>query len=199
MRRLFAFTLGVILGLAGLAAAPLFAQQQSQDSVADAARKAREKKKTEKKEGKVYTNDDLSRVPQSAAPEVQVANAPADSIAPVGGQKATPAKGALGAGTAQDEDKNSEARWRKRFKEVHDDLARAEKELDLLQREFDQGQVQYYSDPTKAMNEQLKRTQVTEKQVKIDAKKKEIEAIKQRIENMELELRRSGGDPGWAR
>ena len=78
-------------------------------------------------------------------------------------------------------------------------MARAEKELDILQRERDQSQIQYYSDPTKAMNEQLKRTEVNDKQAKINEKKKEIAALKQKLDDMEVELKRAGGDIGWSR
>jgi hypothetical protein len=34
---------------------------------------------------------------------------------------------------------------------------------------------------------------------KIDAKKKEIEQLKQSFSDLEDDLRKSGGDPGWAR
>ena len=197
MRRLSAFTLGAMLCVAGLAAPPLIAQEQSQESVADAARKTREQKKTAKKEGKVYTNDDLAAPPRSLTPEVQVTGQPAQSGAAAEGQKdkGPAAKGA----TAPAEDKKDETYWRQRFKDARDALARAEKELDILQREFAQGQVQYYSDPTKAMNEQLKRTEVNDKQAKINEKKKEIAALRQKLDDMEVELKRAGGDIGWSR
>jgi len=98
-----------------------------------------------------------------------------------------------------EEDTKSEAYWRKRFAKVHGQLDTAEKELDVLQRELNTNQVQYYSDPQKAMTEQHDRTDINDKTAKIDAKKKEIEGIKQQISDMEDELRKAGGDSGWAR
>src|SRR5207247_5487165 len=95
--------------------------------------------------------------------------------------------------------KKDQTYWRTRFKEASDALAPAEKALDILQREFAQGQIQYYSDPTKAMNEQLKRTEVNDKQAKINEKKKEIAALRQKLDDMEVELKRAGGDIGWSR
>jgi hypothetical protein len=71
--------------------------------------------------------------------------------------------------------------------------------LDVLQRELDKNQVQYYNDPQKALMQEYNRSDIGEKTAKIDAKKKEIEALKQRLSDMEDDLRKAGGDPGWAR
>jgi cell division protein FtsL len=59
--------------------------------------------------------------------------------------------------------------------------------------------VQYYSDPQKALIQQHDRSDINEKTAKIDAKKKEIDSVNQQIADLEDELRKSGGDPGWAR
>lgn len=75
----------------------------------------------------------------------------------------------------------------------------AEKELDILQREEEKAQVQYYSDPQKALMEQNTRKDINDKNAKIDQKKQEIANLKQQLSDMEDELRKSGGDPGWAR
>jgi len=102
-------------------------------------------------------------------------------------------------GAAQAEVENPEQKWRKRFKEMHGKIAQAEQELNILQRELDKGQVQFYTDPTKAMEEQNSRKDIDEKTNKINEKKKEIEQLKQNLSEMEDELRKSGGDFGWAR
>jgi predicted RNase H-like nuclease (RuvC/YqgF family) len=78
-------------------------------------------------------------------------------------------------------------------------LAKAEKELDVLQRELDKNQVQYYSDPQKALIQQHDRSDINDHQAKIDAKKKEIDSLNQELANLEDELRKAGGNPGWAR
>ncbi|MGC2724093.1 MAG: hypothetical protein WA224_09030, partial [Candidatus Acidiferrales bacterium] len=72
-------------------------------------------------------------------------------------------------------------------------------ELDIMQRELGVLDVQYYNDPVKAMQQGYTRSDIDEKTAKIDAKKKQIEADGQAISDAEEELRRSGGDPGWAR
>jgi cell division protein FtsL len=49
------------------------------------------------------------------------------------------------------------------------------------------------------MKEQLTRNEINEKAAKIDAKKKQIADLKQQLDDMEDQLRKEGGDPGWAR
>ena len=174
------------LCLAGITAS---AQQQG-DSAADAARKAREAQKEKPKPKKVYTDDDVKKsAPDSAAPR--------NAANPVDPSAVAPQQSAGGPG--KNDDPNGESAWRKRFKEARDKIARAEKELDVLQREFEKAQTQYYSDPTKAMNEQNNRAEINDKLARIDAKKKEIDQLKQATDDLEDQLRKSGGDPGWAR
>ena len=49
------------------------------------------------------------------------------------------------------------------------------------------------------MKEQNSRAEVSDKTAKIDAKKKELAQLRQQLDDMEAELRKAGGDPGWAR
>ena len=49
------------------------------------------------------------------------------------------------------------------------------------------------------MQQQLTRSDINEKTAEIDAKQKEIEADQQAIDDAEDDLRKAGGDPGWAR
>jgi hypothetical protein len=187
------------LCLAGL---PMYAQQQSSsqqsgsDPVADAARKARDQKKNAAKPKKVYTDDDVK--PGAAAPAENSGGATGAAGAPSGTGATGQQKAGAGDAKAK-EDPNSETAWRKKFKDQHDKLAKAERELDVLQREVQKAQVEYYPDPQKAMSEQNNRKDINEKMAKIDAKKQEIAHIKQALEDMEDQLRKSGGDPGWAR
>jgi hypothetical protein len=160
---------------------------QSGDPVADAARKAREQQKAAPKPKKVYTDDDV----KPATPPSDAAAAPASGAA----QAADNGTAANGAEKPDDPEKV----WRKRFQDQRDKIAAAEKELDILQREADKAQVQYYNDPQKAMQEQYSRKDINDKNAKIDQKKQDIANLKQQLSDMEDELRKSGGDPGWAR
>ena len=187
------------LCLAGLpgAAQQQGSSQQTGDPVADAARKARESKKDTTKPKKVYTDDDVKRsAPEPAAP----ASAPVDASGATktgAGQAAGDAKKADDA--TKVEDPNSEKAWRKRFQEQHDKIAKVEKELDILGRELEKAQLEYYPDPQKAMTQQNTRGDINAKQAKIDAKKKELAQLRQGLSDMEDQLRKSGGDSGWAR
>ena len=179
--------LASVLGLAALSAP---AQDPGNDDVAAAARRSREQQRTAAKPAKVVTNDDFP-------------SPPAPTTTPASGTKAT-AEGKQDADqpSAEQEAENdpkSEAYWRKRFRKLHDKLAQSEKELDILQRELDKNQVQYYPDPQKALVQQHDRADINQGTAKIDAKKKEIESLKQQLSDLEDELRKAGGDPGWAR
>lgn len=176
--------------------------QQTGDPVADAARKAREEKqkKDAQKPKKVYTDDDIKPATPDK-PEIQNASAAGASTggtdAAAGGTQAADTKKSGDA--PEKEDPNSEKAWRKRFSEQHRKIADAEKELDILQRELEKSSVQYYADPTKAMKEQNSRAEVNDKTAKIEAKKKALEQLRQQLDDMEADLRKAGGDPGWAR
>jgi hypothetical protein len=190
------FAASVIFAGLSLAALPVLAQQQegqqqSGDPVADAARRSREQKKAAPKPKKVYTDDDIK--PAAASSE-------AGAAAGGGGAQATPdnAQGAAAAGTGTGKD-DAETTWRKRFADQRGKIAAAEKELDILQREAEKAQVQYYNDPQKALMEQNTRKEINEKNAKIEQKKQDIANLKQQLSDMEDELRKSGGDPGWAR
>jgi hypothetical protein len=179
-----------VLCLAGLSAAarPQAASQQTGDPVADAARKAREAKKDVPKPKKVWTDDDLKK----ATPDTT-------STPGSGSGAAASSTGQGGGGGTQANDPNGEVAWRAKFKEQHDRIAAAEKELDVLQRELQKAQLEYYPDPQKAMTQQNTRADINDKTAKIDAKQKEIAQLKQGLDDLEDQLRKANGNPGWAR
>jgi predicted RNase H-like nuclease (RuvC/YqgF family) len=182
------FRLATLAALIGLFAYSLPAQDQSSDDVAAAARKAREQQKAAPAAKKVITNDDIPSA-KNTTPDADTSNPKTED------QK----DAAKADDKAAANDPKSEAYWKKRFQEVRDKLADSEKELDVLQRELDKDQVQYYPDPQKALMQQHDRSDINDKTAKIDAKKKEIDGLKQQLTDMEDEMRKAGGDPGWAR
>jgi chromosome segregation ATPase len=190
--RMKAFLFVPALCLAGLSAAA----QQTGDPVADAARKAREAKKDTTKPKKVYTDDDFKKsVPEQAAPSAATNDASGKAAGTTG--QVTGASGK--AGDEPKEDPNSESAWRKRFQAQRGKIAKAEKELDILTRELEKAQVEYYPDPQKAMQQQNTRADINAINGKIDAKKQELDQLKKGLDDLEDQLRKSGGDPGWAR
>lgn len=174
------------------------AQDQSStgDPVADAARKAREEKKVAPKPKKVFTDDDVApKRTETPAPAATSAN-PAGSPPVAEGTSTKPSSGKM---SGENENPNSEKAWRKRFADQRQKIADAELELDVLQREAQKADIQYYSDPQKAMKEQFTRNEINEKNAKIEEKKKQIADLKQKLSDLEDQLRSSGGDAGWAR
>lgn len=187
------------LSLTFAASAALAQQDQSNtgDPVADAARKAREEKKTAPKPKKVFTDDDVA--PKAAANAPVTSDGAATSDKSGDGAAQGKAQGSKADASEKNEDPNSEAAWRKRFAAQRKKIADAEEALSVLQREAEKADLQYYNDPQKAMQEQYTRADINEKNEKIAARKKEIADLKQQLSDMEDQLRASGGDSGWAR
>jgi hypothetical protein len=156
------------------------APASQQDSLAEAARKTREAKKDAPKTAKVFDNDNLpatggiSTVGKAAEPKDGAA---ADAAPSAAGEKA----------------------WRDRFVSLRAKLARDKSDLEVMQRELGVLNLQDYSDPVKAMQQELTRSDINKKTADIDAKQKAIEADQQAIDDAQDELRKSGGDSGWAR
>jgi len=186
--------LSALLGVAALTAPAQQdpTQSPSGDPVADAARKARAEQKTAPKPKKVFTNDDIPSAAPPPAPATADAtnkNAPQQQADDLSAKKSTdPA-----------DDPKTEAYWRKRSKKLRDKLAMAQQELDVLQRELNKDQVQYYPDPQKALMQQYNRSDINEKTAKVEAKKSEVDSLKQQVADLEDAARKAGGDPGWVR
>jgi hypothetical protein len=162
---------------------PPAATQQQQPSLADAARKAREQKKTEPKPAQVFTNDNL----------------PAGGVNVVGDTSAAAQSAPSGENTPSSEAASGEKEWRGRFAKARAKLSRDQADLDVMQREFGKLSVQYYSDPTKQLMQSITNEEINKQRAKIDAKKADVAADQQAISDLEDSLRKAGGDPGWAR
>ena len=178
---------------------------QSSISVAEASRRAKAQQKNQKPPAKVYTDDDIANLkgsisivgPAPAAPpaaegDAKAADAAAGTQTPA--VAGTPTDKAAAAASVKDE-----AYWRKEFADARKKLADDSKELDVLQREFNLKQQQYYSDPNVALREQNSRKDLNDTQAQIYAKQAEVEKDKQAISDLDDALRKAGGDPGWGR
>lgn len=165
-----------------------------QDSLAAAARRARAEKKEAPKTAKVFTNDNIPS--EGGISAVGGAEAGSDETAATpGGAQATAATPAVGGYPPGNDEKG----WRALFARLHHKLDQDNAALSVNQRELGVLSTQYYSDPTKAMMQQLTRSDINAKTAKIDEKKKEIDADNQAISDAEDALRQAGGDSGWAR
>lgn len=154
-------------------------------SLAEAARKARAAEKNAPKTTMVFTNDNI---PNSST-----------GVSVVGNAEAASSDQSASAATPAPDDKNDEATWRQKFADARQKIAQDKQELTIMQRELGELNVQYYPDPTKAMAQSYDRSDIIAKQSAIDAKQKQLAADQQALSNLENELRKAGGDPGWAR
>jgi hypothetical protein len=194
----------------GLALTPLFGQ-----SLADLARQERARKAQEKKSGKVFTNDDIPSTPSlttSAPPkEGEAKKTGAEEKASAEGKEGTaPEEGKAAAeGKPKEAEKPKEEagpdmaklekEYRDKFKQLRDVQAYEEKRLDVLQRELNLMQTQYYSDPNVAMREQTFRSQINQRTQEIEQQKGAVEKAKKAVADLEEELRKKGLPAGWAR
>lgn len=177
--------LASLLLCAGIALA-----QSQEESLGEIARRLRAEREKGPKARHVYTNDDLARLRRTA---ISIIGRSKPAAGPT-----IPAAETETAATEPTPEQDEQA-WRLRFSEMRNKIATAEKELDLLQRELQLQQVQFYQDPNEAMRQQYTRGQINETRQKIQDKQAEIERLRQELRDLEDELRRAGGKPAWAR
>jgi hypothetical protein len=92
-----------------------------------------------------------------------------------------------------------ELEYRQKFAELRENLSLEERKLDILQREFNLMQQQYYSDPAATLMQEYTRENLTNRTKEIEQQRAAVEMAKQAIANLEEELRVKGLPPGWAR
>lgn len=200
MRKLGAVLAGLLLW-GGLALA-----HSQEPSLGEIARKLRAAKKSKGEPTKVFTNDDLARLGRGAISVMgqagEAAGAPGGEAA-AGEQAATAGAAGQAAGEAPAGEQKDEKYWKGKFADIRAKIAGAEKELDLLQREWQLQRTQQSQDPNENMRQQYLGQQaggkLAELQQQMREKQAEVERLKQQLADLENELRRAGGNPGWAR
>jgi hypothetical protein len=171
------------------AQSPTTPSAAAQDSLAEAARKARERHKEEQKTPRVFTNDNIPT--SGGISSVGAPPAPAGSATPEGTETGTQAaSGSSGSG---------EKFWRDKFADLRHKLEQDQENLALSQRELGTLNTQFYTDPNKQLQQQLTRGDIDKKTAEIDKAKAQVAADQQALSDAEDDLRKSGGDPGWAR
>ena len=148
----------------------------------------RPNKKTAPKAKMVIDNDNLDTLTGTVNVVGQEPPLPEDA-AKAAAAKAAPAPKSL---TLKDEDY-----WRGKFADANKKLTDDAHELDVLQREYNLKQQQYYSDPNTAMKQDYTRSDLNDTKTKIDDMTATVAADKQAISDLEDDLRKAGGDPGW--
>jgi acyl-CoA synthetase (AMP-forming)/AMP-acid ligase II len=157
-----------------------FSQSQDSQSVAEAARRAREKKKDAAKPTKVITDENLDvkkgDVQSAVAEEPKIAGAP-DTKAQ------TPSGSAANASTQASRDE----KLKKEVEAVKQQLKEALSDLDLLQRENRLDQDEYYSKPNFASDTAGKQ-KLDDEQQQISNKRQEVERLKAKLAELQRSL-----------
>jgi hypothetical protein len=151
------------------------AQNADEPSVAEAARRAREKKNTAAKPAVVVTNDTLPAAPvpsATAQPESATTDA-AGAPAPAGGEQPAPGGAAQGAAEAADK-KKAELEALKR------QVAEKQNEVDLQQRQLTLDQDAYYSKPSFS-EDKAGKAKLTTMQDDLKQKQAELAALKAKL------------------
>lgn len=176
---LFRFIFAAILAALFLPVA--ICQSQDSQSVADAARKAREKKKDAAKPAKVITDETLDvkkgDVQNAVAEEPRVAGAPETSNPAPSGAPNSAAPDA----TAQ-ADKNE--KLKKELTALKEQLKDALSDLEILQRENRLDQDTYYAKPNYGADTAGKQ-KLDDEQQQISDKRQEVDRLKARLADLQ--------------
>ena len=161
-----------------------FGQSQDSQSVAEAAKKAREKKKDAAKPAKVITDETLDvrkgDVQSAVAEQPKIAGA--DDSKP----QATPAAANATPANAAGKDEKKE-RLKKELTELKEQIKQSLMDLDLLQRENRLDQDAYYSQPNYGSDTAGKQKLDDEKQ-QISDKQGEVARLKAKLADLQREL-----------
>jgi hypothetical protein len=168
-----------------------FSQSQDSQSVAEAARKAREKKKDAAKPTKVITDETLdvkkADVQSAVAEEDKIAGAPDAKNQPQA-RAANPAAANTNAQAAKDE------KLKKELTAAKEQLKQALMDLDLLQRENRLDQDAYYSKPNYG-NDTAGKQKLDDEQQQISDKRQQVEQLKAKVADLQRQAGESSSQP----
>jgi transglutaminase/protease-like cytokinesis protein 3 len=164
-----------LLGLASAAfSLPLFAQDSSAGSVAEAARNARAQKKAAAKPATVVTDDTLK--PASSTASADNTSAPATQDASASGStQAAPATAAA----SEEEEKKKQGE----IDALKQEVAAKQAELDLVQREMALDNEAYYSNAN-YQNDKAGAAKLAAEKATVNQKKDELDALKAKLTDL---------------
>ncbi len=204
---LMALLLAVVGAGASLAQTPPPAS--TGPSLGDMARQLKEQRtKAFVKPQTVFTNDNLPKRPpgEGLTAATGISTTPATT-------ENTPTAGAGGTLTLKTETKvqasasgNDEVRnekyYRRKMKDLQTRLSLHQRELSVLEQKLSQNQMQYYSDPQKTLIQESTpafHSDVNKRRSDVENKKQQIADDQKAVDDLQDQLRRDGGNPGWLR
>jgi hypothetical protein len=178
-------TISAVLAAALLPVAA-FAQSQDSQSVAEAARRAREQKKTAAKPARVVTDDDVKPAAPASSESTPASGAQAPSAADAANPPAVQAlAGSSGAQGPKDE------KSAKEIADLKEEIKQALNDLDVLQRQLSLEQDTYLSNPDSARDTTGK-AKVDGIKLQTGDKQQELDRLKARLAEL---LSSQGGSP----
>jgi hypothetical protein len=162
-------------------------------SLADLARRERANRLKIKMQHsvRVWNNDNMPRQPAGKGPTAAAGMSPA----PVAPQ--VPAS--LESSTAGGGGEHDEKYYRDEASKLRDRLEMHQRQLAVLKQKQAQGQLQYYADPNKTLQEEFSRSEINKKNDEVALKEKEIAEDEKALQDLQDQLRREGHPAGWLR
>jgi len=173
-----------ILALASAAnARPQATEKQQTETAAEAARKARDQKKSEPKPARVWDNDNISL----PAADLEVigpdANAPATDSGTATGDQTAPNGAAAQPALSPDE----LAHAQQAIKEAQEKIAELKADLDLAQRKYNLDAATYYGKPDFAADKDGQKA-INQEKSGVDAKKQALQLTQQTLAELQAKV-----------
>ena len=162
-------------------------------SLADLARKERANRLKVKMEHsvRVWNNDNMPRRPAGEGPTAATGMSPVPVSPDAPESLEAPPAAAAG--------EHDEKYYRDQTSQLRERLEMHQRQLAVLQQKQAQGQLQYYADPNKTLQEEFSRSEINKKNDEVGQKEKEIAADEKAIQDLQDQLRREGHPAGWLR
>jgi hypothetical protein len=173
----FGFLMLLAAPLACASATALQSGQQ-QDSLAAAARRAREQQKNQPKAAKVWDNDNIPK-----ADGVNVVGPPVPAASAK--TPATSAKESTSKESAEEAKKKSDLEAE--LKAAKDNLKRLETDLNFAQRKYALDQQSFYQNPNYS-SDRSGATALQDEEVQVEAKKQAVQEAKDKVADVEAKL-----------
>lgn len=200
-----------ILALTGLVLAQNSSGTGEKASLADLARQQRAKrmKVMQERSVRIWTNDNMPKQPPSTGPTAAagMSAAPSAPATEPGQTESSTASSSQAAGTSEaagaepssSEGEHDEEYYRERMSELRAQLDMHQRQLSVLLQKQSQGQMQYYTDPQKTLEQEYSRSDINERNDEIAKKRQQIAEDEQAVRALQDQLRREGHPPGWLR
>jgi hypothetical protein len=183
---LLRYAVPALLAVALLPAAA-FAQSQDSQSVAEAARRAREKKKEQTKPAKVITDDTLDvkkgDVQSATAEQLRIPGTPVASAQTATSTATAPAAGAADTANPTATQAPKDGKEPKEVTELKEKVKQAESDLDLLNREYRLDQDSYFSKPDYT-NDTAGKQKLDDEKAQISGKQQEVDRLKAKLADL---------------